>query len=399
MSTPIEQYVPDDFMDELDLPEPGQVDQGALSRAKRTVAMRKSIAARAMTEYTRARDEAARQMKLYKSSKNPAVRARATKIRNAQLKVMAQQTAIRNAALKMQGIAQNQVYKVGGDFDKLLSGGNRDAYLALQSMFGQMGLGSLAGKIFDYVKQGYGADTIGLLLQDTAEYKERFKANDARTKAGLPVLSPAEYLSAESAYRQILDSAGMPKGFYDSPADFRNWIAADVSPTEIKSRVDLATEAVNKVDPNYRGALFQMYGIAGNELAAYFLDRKKAEPILKKQAAAGAIGAAALRRGFSTSALDMEGYASLGITGDEAEAAYSRISDSFESMLGIAGRYGSTWTQREAEQEIFTPGAAGSVGAESAFEKGKRLKSQERAAFAGGRGSSAGGLSAGYRQV
>lgn len=143
----------------------------------------------------------------------------------------------------------------------------------------------------------------------------------------------------------------------------------------------------------------QMYGVGETELAAYFLDRKKAEPILKKQAAASAIGAAALRRGFNTSLLDMEGYASLGISGQEAEAAYGQIASGFESMLGIAGRYGSTWTQREAEQEVFTPGSAGSVGAESAAEKGKRLKSQERAAFAGGRGSSSQGLAAGYRQV
>jgi hypothetical protein len=259
-----------------------------------------------------------------------------------------------------------------------------------------MGLGTLAGKIYDYVKQGYGADTISVLLQDTPEYKKRFAANDARVKAGLAVLSPADYLATEASYRQILSTAGMPKGFYDNPADFQNWIAGDVSPTEIKDRVDLATAATGQANPEYKNALYQMYGINEADLTAYFLDRKVAEPILKKQAAAGAIGAAALRRGFGANSLDLEGYATIGITADQAEQAYSQIADGFESMLGIAGRYGTSWDQRQAEQEVFTPGAAASVGAESASEKGKRLKSQERALFAGSQGSSTTGLNAGY---
>ncbi|MFJ2176405.1 hypothetical protein ACIOHE_26380 [Streptomyces sp. NPDC087851] len=399
MSTPA-QRIPDEFQESLNLPAPGQVDTAALAKARADAARQQATARSAMVAYSKARDEAARQMKKYKAKgATKAQKAAATKARAAALRTMAGQTAIRNNALKLQAQAQNSAYTINGDFDKLLTGANRDAYLALQSMFKQMGLGSLAGKIFEFAKQGYGADTISLLLQDTKEYKERFKANETRAKAGLPVLSPAEYLATESAYRQILDSAGMPKGFYDNPADFQRWIASDVSPAEIKSRVDLATEAVNKVDPNYRGALYQMYGIQGQDLAAYFLDRKVAEPILKKQAAASAIGAAALRRGFGLNTIDLEGYADLGISGEEAEAAYGQIAGSFESMLGLAGRFGTGWSQREAEQEIFTPGKAGSVGAESAFEKGKRLKSQERAMFSGARGTSSQGLAAGFRQT
>lgn len=285
------------------------------------------------------------------------------------------------------------------EFEDLLKGEQRDAFLALKALFRTYGLDSLAGKIFEYIKEGYGADVISILLQDTKEYKTRFAANEARAKAGLSVLRPDEYLATEAAYRQILESNGMPKGFYDSYDDFTRWISSDVSPTEIKSRVDLAVAATGQANPEYKNALFQMYGINESDLTAYFLDRKRAEPILKKQAAAGAIGAAALRRGFGANVLDMEGYATLGITAEQAEQAYAQISEGFESMLGIAGRYGTTWSQREAEQEVFTPGAASSYGSESAFEKGKRLKSQERAQFAGGRGSSVQGLNAGYSQT
>jgi len=280
-----------------------------------------------------------------------------------------------------------------------LKGPDRDAYLALVTEFRRFGLESLAGKIYEYVKQGYGADTIALLLQDTKEYKERFAGNEQRRKAGLAVLNPQEYLAAEASYRQILEAAGMPKGFYDKPSDFTSWIGGDVSPQEIKSRVDMAAERLGQTDPTARNALKQMYGVSEGDIVAYFLDRRRAEPILKKQMSASAIGAAALRRGFSLNRLDLESYADLGITGQDAEAAYARIADSFEAMSGLANVYGTSWSQREAEQEVFTPGAAKAVGSENAFEKSRRLKSQERAAFAGRGGASSQGLNAGYRRT
>jgi hypothetical protein len=399
MSTPV-QTVPEDFQDTIDLPAPDQTDQGAIDKANADLAAEKTKG----SKYTADIDAANKRIKAYQAQlKNKklttAQRAKISAQITAQQKFVAAQTKLRSASITQQGVLQNKVYEASGQYDKLLSGANRDAYMALKSLFNGFGLGSLAGRIYDYVKQGYGADTIGLLLQDTPEYKKRFAANEARVKAGLPVLSPADYLSAEASYRQILSTSGLPAGFYDNPADFQKWIAADVSPTEIKDRVDLATQAVAQSNPAYRQALWQMYGINESDLAAYFLDRKTAEPILKKQAAAGAIGAAALRRGFAASRLDLEGYATIGITADQAEQAYSQIAEGFESMLGIAGRYGSSWSQREAEQEVFTPGAAAKVGQESASEKGKRLRSQERALFAGSQGSSIQGLNAGYSQT
>jgi len=398
MTTPA-QNVPDDFQNTIDLPE-SDIDPAAVDRANSALVKAKYSRTKAERN---ARTAAARLSSLKKLA---AVKG----LPPSQKKKYAAQVAAAEAALKQQQAAltkanaavapaQNKVYEASGQYDKLLSGTNRDAFLALKSLFNTYGLGSLAGKIYDYVKQGYGADTISLLLQDTKEYKTRFAANDARAKAGLAVLSPADYLATEAAYRQVLDSAGMPKGFYDNPADFQKWIASDVSPTEIKDRVDLATAAVGQSNPQYRQALYQMYGVQEADLTAYFLDRKTAEPILKKQAAAGAIGAAAIRRGFVANTLDLESYATMGITADQAEQAYGQIADSFSTMLGLAGRYGDAWNQRLAEQEVFTPGAAASVGAESASEKGKRLRSQERALFASGQGSSTAGLNAGYTQT
>lgn len=398
MSTPA-QHVPDDFQQTIDLPE-AQIDPAAVKKAKTALDQEK----RASKEY------GARVDKTKATVKDLEAQLRNKKLSGAERAKLKAQLGIKNAYLSSQMDAQKasaarqttlqrSYYETSGQYDKLLTGANRDAFTALKSLFNGYGLGSLAGKIYDYVKQGYGADTISMLLQDTKEYKTRFAGNEARVKAGLPVLSPADYLATESAYRQVLSSAGLPVGFYDNPADFQKWISSDVSPTEIKDRVDLATQAVSQSNPQYRQALFRMYGIQEADLTAYFLDRKTAEPILKKQAAAAAIGAAAIRRGLAANKLDLEGYATLGITADQAEQAYGQIADSMDSMLNIAGRFGTTWDQRQAEQEVFTPGAASSLSAESASEKGKRLRSQERAMFAGGQGSSVAGLNAGYSQV
>ncbi|KUJ70799.1 hypothetical protein ACZ90_00315 [Streptomyces albus subsp. albus] len=388
MSTPVPQSVPDEYQDIIDLPAPGQIDKKALARY---TIQQKQEAAKA------ARFKAA-QASFEKKRKGAKTRAE----RELYDKQIARYKNLAAQADKLATTAQGKIYETKGEFDKLLKGENRDAFMALKAMFSQYGLGSLAGKIYEYVKNGYGADTIGLLLQDTKEYKERFAANETRQKAGLPVLSPAEYLSAEQSYRQVMASAGLPKGFYDNAADFRGWIAADVSPTEVKSRVDMAVAATTQANPAYKGALYQMYGISEGDLTAYFLDRKRAEPLLKKQAAAAAIGAAALRRGFQLDRSEMENYATYGVTAEDAEVGYAKIADSFESMLGIAGRFGSSWTQREAEHEVFEPGLSNNWSpftAETAMEKGKRLRSQERALFADSRGSSSQGLSAGYRQT
>jgi hypothetical protein len=65
----------------------------------------------------------------------------------------------------------------------------QDAIANLTKTFEGYGLGSLASRIAEYLYQGYSQDTVSLMLKDSPEYKQRFAGNDARIKAGLPVLS------------------------------------------------------------------------------------------------------------------------------------------------------------------------------------------------------------------
>ena len=290
----------------------------------------------------------------------------------------AQLTALGGAQVK----AQNKVYESTGQYDKLLSGSNRDAFMALNSLFKTYGLDSLAGKIYGFVKNGYSPDTISILLQDTSEYKTRFAGNEARKAAGLAVLSPAEYLATEASYRQIMQQSGMPASFYDQPSDFANWIGKNVSPSEIQSRVDLATQATALANPGLREALNQM-GIDDGHLSAYFLDQTKALPILQKAAATAQIGGEALNQGLAFDQAYAEQLATQGITQSGAQQGYQQVAGELGTLGNLGSIYGEGWSQRESEQSVFEGQAA-------ATQKKQRLLSQERGAFSGSTGSARG---------
>lgn len=279
---------------------------------------------------------------------------------------------------------QNKYYEVTGQYDKLLSGTNRDAFLAIETLFKSYGLESLAGKIYDYVKNGYSADTISILLQDTPEYKQRFKGNEARLKAGLPVLSPADYINTENAYRQILRQSGLPAGFYDSTDDFTNWISKDVSPTEVQSRADLATQATALANPAYKLALNQM-GIDDGHMAAYFLDPDKSLPLLQKAAATAAIGGAALGQGLTFNQAYAEQLATIGVTATQAQQGYQQVAAELGTMQNLGAMYGQQFGQAEEEQSVFGTSA-------EAINKKAQLVGREQGAFSGATGGAAGGL-------
>jgi len=277
-------------------------------------------------------------------------------------------------------------------FESQLTGANRDAYMALTTLFKTYNLQSLAPKIFDYIKNGYSADTIAILLQDTSEYKQRFAGNTARLAKGLPVLSAAQYLSVESSYRQIMKDAGLPVGFYDSPADFTQWIGTDVSPTEVKGRVDLAVASTSQANPWVKQQLAALYGVDDAHLTSYFLDQNRSLPILQKQQQAAAFGAEAARRGLLSDATRMEDYVTSGLSQSQASQGFQTVAEELPNLMALADRFGVTFGQQDEEQAVFGTSAVGTA-------KRKGLASQERALFSSGSGAGAGGLNAGYRQT
>jgi len=304
--------------------------------------------------------------------------------------IKASSARIKDLGIKIPQL-QNKYYESTGQYDKLLTGSNRDAFLALKSLFDSYGLGSLADKIYNYVKNGESADTISIQLQDTKEYKERFAGNEARKANGLPVLSPADYLATETSYKQIMAAAGMPSGFYDQNSDFNNWIGKNISPSEIQQRVDMATQATVLANPDYRKALNQM-GIDDAHLTAYFLDTSRAMPYLQKAAATAQIGAEALRNNIQFDQAYAEQLATMGISADQARQGFQQVAGELDTMNALGSIYGENWNLKQSEAATF-----GTEGGTAAQAKQRRLLSAERGAFGGREGAAAqgSGLSAG----
>lgn len=240
---------------------------------------------------------------------------------------------------------------------------------------------------------GYTPDQMELIIpeiQATETWKKRFPGWHTRTQNGYNQISVGEYLALENSYQRILQSAGMPPGFYDDHSDFGNWIANNVSPDEISARVDNAMSLVRQVDSTARGLLAQFYGVGAGDIAAYFLDSKRALPSLDRQYKAVNVASFAARNGLNL--MNSQHYEDLvdkGVTVEAAAQGYGVVSQFSRVLGGIAEVYGETYTQSDAEQDVFF----------NRNEKRQKLVNRERAAFAGssgfasgvsGRGSTAG---------
>jgi hypothetical protein len=257
-----------------------------------------------------------------------------------------------------------------------IPGQERDAYAALTTLFDSYGLGSLAPKILSYLQNGYGSDTITVLLQQTPEYKQRFSGNDQRIKNGLQVLTPAEYLSTEASYKQLLRQNGLSDHF-DNESNFAEWIGKDVSPTELQDRVGLAVQATTQAPPSVT-QYFNQLGIGTGDLAAYFLNDQNPTPALQLKLNQAQIGGSALQNNLQISAADSLKYAQQGVTYQQAQSAYQRIAD----ILPTANKLSQIYTsQAPVNQQTLEQQYLGQSGA--AQLASERLGQQETAAFSG----------------
>ena len=267
------------------------------------------------------------------------------------------------------------------DFTANLTGATRDAAKALIDLFTTYGLKSLAPKIVEFLIAGYSADTISIELQNTAEYKQRFAANDTRVKKGLPALSPAEYIGTERSYRQLMASAGLPLGFYDQTSDFQRFLENDVSPTELKSRVDVASEAVRRAPAETLNYFKQWY--SSGDMIAYALDPTKAAPLIEQRIKAAEAAGIAQQQGVSISRTSAESIGATGAAFDQIQSGLGFVAQEAPVTQKLSQIYGGDdVTTTDLVSEAFQ-------NDQKAAEKRRRLASQERAAFGGSSGVNA----------
>jgi hypothetical protein len=257
----------------------------------------------------------------------------------------------------------------------------RNAIEVLTERFQRYGLGSLVNKIKELAIDGATEATITLGLQETEEYKTRFKANQERIKKGLAVLNPGEYLAVEDGYRQVLRAYGLKQ--FDTDEYVSQFIANDMSAAELSNRVVTAVQRVQNADPAISKQLRDYYGIGQSDLVAYVLDPNQQFQKIERQVAASEIGVAAARQGLQAGVSVAEQLAAQGVTQAEAQKGYATIADILPTAEKLSDIYGTTlegYGQTEAEQEVFNSLA-------SAQRKRQKLTQREIASFSGASGT------------
>lgn len=257
---------------------------------------------------------------------------------------------------------------------------NTSANKILSDFFASMGLqfdSELSNLINDAMIAGYGPDKIELImpdLQKTKAFKNRFPGFDQRISNGYNAISLGDYLNLENQYHRILQESGLPAGFYDDPADFGKWIAGDVSPQELTTRVQIATDAAQKIDPTTRNLMATYYGLSTGDLASYFLDQSRALPVIQRQYNAANIATHAAKAGLGVN--DMQRYERLadqGVTSEQAASGFGTVKTLSQYLGQAAGIYGETYDQGDAEQDVFF----------NKSEKRQRIMGKEAATFSG----------------
>lgn len=276
-----------------------------------------------------------------------------------------------------------------------LSTAQRNAWAYLKGILDQYGLGSLSQFVITELTAGRSQDEIALDLQQTPEFKAAFPEIAARKAAGLPAISPGEIVSYRNSAVQLMRAAGLPQGFYDSPQDVQSLISSDVSLSELNDRINAAKDATYNIDPAAQARLYQEFGLApgSGALAAFFLDDKKALPLLQRQVQAAQIGGAADQVGYgglnNATALDL---AQAGVTSAQARQGFNTLGMEGQLFTGLPGENAQGIGQGQQLAAQFL----GNVDAQQAIERRRQSRQAEftdGGAFAG-TSKGLGGLSA-----
>jgi hypothetical protein len=274
----------------------------------------------------------------------------------------------------------------------------QSAYDLLYQQMAAYGLQTLVEPLKNLVLEGISPSEFTIRLRDTAAYKQRFAANQARIQKGLRALSEAEYIGLEDQYQNVMRQYGLPASYYTRgdlgrQEGFEKFIAGDVSPVELEDRIQTAQRRVVNANPEVGIALRNFYpDITNGDILAYALDPNKAMDEINRKITAAEIGGAAVQAGLTTNESDAQYLARYGITKEQAQQGYRTISGYLPRAQQLSSIYGKQveggpYTQASAEREVFgTPGAA------EEERKRQRITQLEQAAFSGSSGLTGGAL-------
>lgn len=199
----------------------------------------------------------------------------------------------------------------------------------ITSLLKQFHLESLTSWAKAQLAKGYGDDYVLQQMREQQAWKDRFGAIIDRENDGLPALSPADVINFETAVTSAMVRAGMPKGFYDNPDDFRQLMKDGRSADEVVSLVQDSFVKVQQAPASVRGWFRDTYGPDGDSaLASYILDPGRALPLLETQIAAAGIGGAGRQAGIGTGRGLAEELARQGVSMDQATQTFGQLAQS-----------------------------------------------------------------------
>jgi hypothetical protein len=175
----------------------------------------------------------------------------------------------------------------------------------------------------------------------------------------------------------------MPPGFYDSPEDFQNWIANDVSPDEIQARIENGYLAVNNASPQVIEQFERLYGVKKGDLAAYFIDPERAKPTFDKYQAQREARAAVVanqaqqQANIALTAAQSEELVRAGVTSQEqAQAGFMDIQNQ-QQLFGTTTAEAASGQQAITQEQQIAGTFNTNAAARQAIEARKRKRTAE----------------------
>ena len=160
--------------------------------------------------------------------------------------------------------------------------GKKNALDVVRQVIASYGLPmTLVDKVWGLMKEARSPAGVAFEVRQTDEYKARFPGMQMRQDMGLSAISEVDYLALERDYRGIFRAAGLPDHFSNGPEDFGAFIAGDVSPAEVQSRVALAEQARDVANQDIIYQLKDFYDLTDGDLTAYYLNPELASNIFE----------------------------------------------------------------------------------------------------------------------
>lgn len=251
------------------------------------------------------------------------------------------------------------------------------AFGFMKRVLEQWGLGSLYEEAVGiFQRNPADPDMAWLEIRQTQAYADRFPGMAEMAAKGIG-FDEGEYLEYERDLLGWEQEYGLPAGTLKGR--MKDLLIGDVSPSEVKERLDVNRAAALSAPKETRDALASMYGVDLGALTAYYLDPDRTVGELQKQFQAASIAGVGSRYGFGLSANEAERYAELGVTAQQAEAGFGDVA----AMNSLTQGYGETVSR----DEMLAGRLGGDVGAAARTARAVRSR---QAGMRGGGGASEG---------